>query len=347
MKARTNRSAATVLIVLMFGHPGIAMAASPDAGDAADARLMGVVLKHGHLRARVVDNSIRLCPLVDEPMPGYNGLASLIYDEQNRNIFTPAGFNLETEHTKPKAGQHADAWNAPRLAPIRVEQLDDRTARLTQSGAEASGLNVEIVFQLGDDCVDQTITTWPDSDVAESSTFWASYMNLVQNTSLFLRGMPKDETETHWLEVTSAGHFGKGPYYRSFEPAGKNWTEYLADNPVLRQSIKETPASRAATGAAGFRDVNLGSFDNFFVGFVDDYVALWIFRPTPAARFHPWISASGAEAVRRPAWDFGIDSGPQKAGERRTYHVRLVYRPWRGLDDVMQEVTRFQNGDLQ
>jgi len=311
----------------------------------ADARLMGVTLQNGHLRARVVDNSSRLCQLVDALMPGYNGLASLIYDEQNRNIFTPAGFNYEScSHTLPKSGKLADAWNAPRLAPMKLEQLDARTARLTQTGAEAGGLNVEIVFQLGDTYVDQTITTWPDIDLTESSTFWASYMNFVQNTSLYLHGRLKDETQTHWLEMTSAGHFGRGTFYRSFDPTGKDWYEYLTDNPVRRQAIKETPASRAATETAGFRDVPLGSFDDFFFGFVDDYVALWIYRPTPAGQFRTWISASGAEAVRRPAWDFGIDSGPQKAGERRTFHVRFVYHPWRGLDDLMEEVARFQDG---
>jgi len=46
--------------------------------------------------------------------------------------------------------------------------------------------------------------------------------------------------------------------------------------------------------------------------------------------------------VRRPAWDFGIWSGPQEAGERRTHYVRLVYKPFAGIDDVLEEVQRFQ-----
>jgi hypothetical protein len=86
----------------------------------------------------------------------------------------------------------------------------------------------------------------------------------------------------------------------------------------------------------------LASFDNFFFGFVDDYVALWVFRKPENGSFNPWISASGAQAIRRPAWDFGISSGPQKAGERRSFAVRFVYHPFVGVEDVLKEVDRFQ-----
>ena len=54
---------------------------------------------------------------------------------------------------------------------------------------------MEIVFNLGETYVDQTITEWPDTDIESSYTFWASYMNLVQNTSLFLHGALKDDKE--------------------------------------------------------------------------------------------------------------------------------------------------------
>lgn len=335
-----------LLLTLATAGGGVWLAAQAGEPDRplADAALTGVVLMNGHLRARVTGNEPRYMPLTDEILPGYNGLASLIHDEQNRNIFTPAGLNYETSQGNlPKSGRHADAWNAPRLAPMRLEQLDANTARLMQAGAEASGLNIEIIFRLGPTWVDQTITTWPDIDLTESSTFWASYMNFPQNTSLYLHGVLRDGSQRQWLELTSAGHSGQGTYYRPFALEGRDWHEFLTDNPVRRQAIKETAETRRAAEAAGFRhDVRLESWDNFFFGFVDDFVVLWIFRPTPAGRFNPWISASGADAVRRPAWDFGIKSGPQSAGERRTFHVRLLYRQWRGIEDVLQEVKRFQ-----
>lgn len=331
--------AGTAALAAIDPPGGVGGAPSPD------RQLLGVVLTTGHLRARIVDNTDRFCPLGDSMMPGYNGLAALIDSGQGRNIVTPAGLNYESCRTAPKLGQRQDLWNAPRLAPMIIERLDARTARLSQKGADAAGLNVEIVFNLGETYVDQTITEWPDTDIESSYTFWASYMNLVQNTSLFLHGALKDDKEARWLEMTSAGHNGSGTgtFFRPCDPAGKTWDQFLVDNPVRRQAVIETPESLAATERAGFKMGQMVTFDNFFFGFVDDHVVLWIFRKPGNGRFNSWISASGSEAVRRPAWDFGIESGLQKAGERRTYYVRLVYKPYAGVDDVLREVEHFQN----
>ena len=203
---------------------------------------------------------------------------------------------------------------------------------------------MEIVFHLGDTHLDETITTWPDSDIESSHTFWASYLQFVQNTSLYLRGALSGDSRSQWLEMTSAGHsgMGSGTYFRPMDPKGKAWYQFLTDNPVRRQAVFETPASRKATEKAGFKLGDLRSFDNFFFGFVDNYVALWVFRQHSVGKFVPWISASGAQALRRPAADFAIESGPQKAGERRSFFVRLVYKPYAGLDDLLKEVKRFE-----
>ena len=307
-------------------------------------KLPGVMLVGHHLRVQIVDNSTRINAVDYSLLPGYNGLASLVYTGQERNIFAPAGLDYESCSTVPKLGKRADVWDAPRVAPMTLEQVDDSTARLAQKGSDAAGLNVEITFHLGDTHIDQTITTWPDSDIQSSRTFWASYMLFVQNTSLYLRGLLEDAPRSQWLEMTSAGHNGtaSGTYFRPWNPAGKAWYEFLTDNPVRRQTVFETPASRAATGKAGFKLGNLGSFDGFFFGFVDNFVALWIFRQPANGHLTTWISASGAQALRRPAADFGIESGPQKAGEKRVFSVRFVYKPYAGLDDVLEEVERFK-----
>jgi len=332
----------------LAGSAAFAAADPPGAGGVTpppDRQLVGIVLSNGHLRARIVDNTDRFCPLGDSAMPGYNGLAALIDSGQGRNIVTPAGLNYESCRTVPKLGRRQDLWNAPRVAPMILEKLGDHTVRLSQKGADAAGLNVEIAFSLGETYIDQTIMEWPDVDIESSYSFWASYMNLVQNTSLYLHGALKDDRNAQWFEMTSAGHNGSGTgtFFRPCDPAGKTWDQFLIDNPVRRQAIIENPASLAATERAGFKMGQMVTFDNFFFGFVDDHVALWIFRKPMNGRFNSWISASGSEAVRRPAWDFGIESGPQKAGERRTYYVRLVYKPFAGVDDVLREVEQFQN----
>ena len=318
----------------------------------AESQLVGIPLANGHLGVRIVDNVNRLNVSVDGLLPGYSGVASLVYTGQGRNIFAPAGLNYECCSTVPKLGRRADLWNAPRVAPMTMEQLDARTVRLLQKGAEAAGLNAEIVYHLGENYVDQTITTWPDADIESSHTIWASYMLFVQNTSLFLHGTLKDDPQSKWLEMTSCGHVNSGSggvfngsggvFFRPFDPVGKAWYDFLTDNPVRRQAVVATPESRAATERAGFKLGEITSFDHFFFGFVDDYVALFIFRKPDNGRFTTWISASGNQALRRPAWDYAIESGPQKAGERRTFFVRLVYTPFAGVADVLKEVERFQ-----
>jgi hypothetical protein len=310
----------------------------------ADERLSGVILRRGPLRIRVTDNSPRHCALEDSIQSGYNGLASLTHEGQRRNVFEPAGLNYECSSTQPEYGAQKGVWNAPRVAPIALDQLDDRTARLTQSASDAAGLNAEIVFRLSETHVDQTITVWPDRAVESSSTFWASYMNLVQNTSLFVRGTLEGSGETCWLEMTSAGHRGgeKDVFFRPVDPTSREWHEFLIDNPVRRQAIFQTPETVAATEAAGFAAGRLASFDRFMFGFVDDCVLLWIFREPEGGAVHTWISASGAGAVRRPAWDFGLTTGPLSAGQKCTFSVRLVYKPYAGIEDVLAEAARFQ-----
>ena len=45
--------------------------------------------------------------------------------------------------------------------------------------------------------------------------------------------------------------------------------------------------------------------------------------------------------ARNPAWDYLFFSGARKANEKRTLHVRAVYKKYQGIDDVLSEVGRF------
>jgi len=305
----------------------------------------GVVLRKGPLRARIVDNVERLMPLGDSWAGGMNGIASLIHEGQNKNIFARAGMNLEECRTDPPSGAAVGLVHPPRQAPMTLERIDATSARLTQSAAEGAGLNFDIVFALGDCCVDQTVTVWPDQDIRSSSHFYASYMNQVQNTSVFYHGVLEGDSEAGWLEATSPGHGGDGAvFFRPIDPQGKEWHEFLRDNPVRRQKRFRDEESIRAAQAMGFRPGRLKRFDGFFFGFVDDYVVLFIFREDA---FTTWMSSSGGQAVRSPAWDYEIHSGPQGAGEKRSYHIRLVYKPFAGIEDVLAEVSRFRAADSE
>ncbi len=302
----------------------------------------GIVLRRGPLRARVLDNCPRLIHLTDSVTDGGNGLASLIHDGQNKNVFAFCGMNLEECRTEPPAGAARDLDHPPRRAPMGLEAIDPTTALLTQSAQEGAGLNFEIEFALGESWVDQTITTWPDHDIRSSHHFYASYVNQVQNTSLFLRGRLDGQGGKQWLEATSPGHGGDGSvFFREVELEGMAWHELLADNPVRRQKRFRDEEAVAAARAVGFRSGKLAEWDNYFFGLMDDYVLLYIFREPV---FGMWMSSSGGMAVRSPAWDYMVNDGPQAAGEKRAYHVRLIYEPYAGIGAVLQRVAQFARG---
>lgn len=305
-------------------------------------KISGIALTSGPLRARIVDNSPRHSHMSDSMMDGMNGVAALIHEEQNKNIYASCGLNYECASTDPPAGKRQDCWDAPRQASLHLERIDENTARLRQKASETSGLNIEFDYHLHAPYLDHTLTIWPDHNITFARTFWASYMNQVQNTSLFLRGALEDESEVRWYEAASVGHSGDGLVrFRPFDPIGKSWHEHLRDNPLLRQSRFQTEESRRAAEEMGFRAGRLKEFDRFFYGFIDDFLLLYIFREP---EFHMWISASGGMALRSPAWDYEIRSGAQKAGERRTFHVRIVYKPFEDVEGVLEEVEKFQQG---
>jgi len=315
--------------------------------NASHSGLSGIVIEKHPLTVRFVDNSERYFHISDSYAPGMNGIASLIHADQCKNIFSTVGMNLEGTHTIPPAGKLKDVGLAPRVGAIQMEQIDSVTVKYTQVGADVAGLNMEIVFKVGDSYIDQTITTWPDHDIEFSSSFFASYMNQVQNTSIFLRTPGENATDKQWLEIASAGHGaddGIGVFGRPYDPYGMRWQDHLKDNPLLRQGIYETPKTKQATFDAGFSKYSSKKMDYFYYGLVDDYLYLMIFRE---ADFIFWISASGSKTRRSPAWDYEFKTGPQLANERRDFHVRLVYKPFVSIEDILEEVDRFQNENIE
>ena len=306
----------------------------------SDQYFPGILLENQTLRARIVDNASRYNSILDTYIEGMNGIAVLMHKDQRKNIFNTVGMNLEMTETEPPYGNYQDVWNAPRVAPMNVEQIDTFTVMLIQNAKEASGLNFEIEFKLGEYYVDQTITFWPDIDLEYADCFFASYMNSVQNTSLFLRRPENSKIKPgEWLEIASAGHGGDGEIYaRPIDPFGKVWHEFHSDNPLLRQAIQHSPETKKATLDAGFSMYKERRPDHFWFGFVDDYVLIMIFKEPV---FGMWMSASGGRSVRCPAWDYTFRSPAQKANEKRTYHVRAVYKKFAGIGDILAEVDRF------
>jgi hypothetical protein len=311
----------------------------------ATADADGVVLECGPLRARVVDHRPRFIHRNDEAVPGLHGLASLLHRDHGKNLYSACGLNYQVSKPVPVRGALAEKGGGPRAAPMRLERTGERSARLFQRGEDCTGLDTTLDYELRETGVDQTITFRPTHDLSGFDAFFASYMNQPQYTALFLRGQLQGDAGFSWYEVDSAGHGGPHGgdriYYRPFDPVGRSWTQHMRDQPLLRQKIWADESTVAATLAAGFRmnDPNKCRFEGFYYALFDQYVYLHIFREP---EFYFWLSCSGGGATRNPAWDYGIRGGSLRAGEERKFHVRLVVKPFAGVDDVLREVEAFR-----
>jgi len=304
--------------------------------------LPGITISNENLRIRAVDNAPRYNHHVDAVRGGMSGLAALIDRKHHKNIFSLHGLHCEGARSRPANGKSAVSKEcAPSAAPMTLNQTGPDTIHLLQSGSEASGLNMDIEFKLGARHVDQTVTLWSDCDIDSFDTFWSSQMNQVQCTSLFMQGLLQRARGPQWVEVTSAGYCADNRvYYRPFDPTEMTWADHVIDNPVRRQKPKADEESVAATLKAGFvvNEPNKCPFAGFYYGIIDDYCYLMIFRE-PA--FYFWTCVAGA-AQRNPCWDYGIAGGAMKSGERRAYHLRLVFKPYAGVEDILQEVQAFR-----
>jgi hypothetical protein len=302
----------------------------------------GIVLDNGRLRARVVDNAPRLVHFRDSVDPGLHGLGCLLHRDQNKNVFSACGLNYQVSNPRPAGGK---GIASPRQAPILAERTGELSARLTHRGAEGNGLDTTLDYELRGEAVDQTITFAPSYDIEGFDAFFASYMSQPQDTSIYLRGRLQGDAALRWYEVASAGHVGPHGgdriYYRTFDPTGKDWHQHRSDQPLRRQKRIADEESVAATLAAGFRmnEPNKCPFGGFYYAFIDDYVFLMIFREP---EFYFWLSCSGGGTTRNPAWDYGIRCGAMRAGEKRSFHARLVFKRFAGVEDVLREVAEFR-----
>jgi hypothetical protein len=295
----------------------------------------GIKLQNEFLKIRVVDNSTRYVQIIDTCTHGLNGIASLIDKKQHKNIFTVYGMNLENVRVYPEP-VNFNTWTENEN--FVLSRANDSSVIMSLR-REDGLINFDVQFTLSGHYIDQTFTVWPGKDLDSLSFFMASKMNQPQNTSLFMRKPASVDPAQPWIEVTSAGHGGQSEIFeRPFNPIGMDWFDYLRDNPVRRQAIVQSPESLKSTKEAGFKHYKEKKMDHFYYGFIDNYVYLQIFKEP---EFIMWMSASGGIILRMPAWDYEVKTGIQKKGEKKSFHTRLVYKPFVSFDDIMLEVDKF------
>jgi len=285
----------------------------------AEQPLTAVTIKMGDLTATFADNSA----MGDKHRAGYNGIARLTHTSQTENVFVPAyaGFNLEHVF----GGDRLEDVFEPRHHPMTLRQISTATVELHQSPTPLSSVEsttrftvvpphyIDVEFQ----CVARRGEFFRHGYLG---LFWASYINGPEDRRICFWGRAPSELKPRWISAFSEKH-GLASTHLG-----------IAD----RGDIFFAPDFNA-TLASHFSDYRFS--EPFFYGRFRNMVLIFMFDRAEGIRFSQSPTGGGGE---NPAWDFQFLVRDFRTNQPYGYRARLVYRPFIGPDDVLDEFRRWR-----
>lgn len=260
----------------------------------------------------------------------YNGVFSLSAPEESVNPFVPlyAGLNLEHFFDARPRSPEREVFFEPRHAPMTFTRIDERTAELYQPQTPFYGVESWTRFTLRDPYyVDMKFRCIPHKDIFQGGffgVFWASYINAPINKSIYFLQEGTADAPGVWAQLCTQRHG-----LHSSVPSVQDTLDipFEATGDVLYANL--SPLRHSAP---------------FYYGQVRDMVLIQIFRPGPIVRFAHSPSGGGRTEDGQdtnPAWDFQLIVPDYQVGQEYTLEMRLVYKPWKGREDVLDEVRRY------
>ncbi len=264
---------------------------------------------------------------------GYNGIIAVEEPGNTRFPFVPAYAGLNLEHYFDARPRHKDraVFFEPRHVHMQMRQLDDRHIELYQAPTPFYGVESWTEFQGYEEdphVIDMRYRSIPRRKAFEGGfmgVFWASYINSPENKSIYFLREGSTLDDPSWAQFLTQEH-------------GRDSTVLPAGD--------VTSFKYPEGGGTLFNSVSALQFaDPFFYGRTGDDVLIFIFDPNPYIRFAHSPSGGGRtadETDTNPAWDFQLVVPDYKVGEAYGLSMRLVYKPWQGRDDVLNEVRRYR-----
>ena len=275
-------------------------------------------LKKGKLRAIIAANGA----YGQEHRAGYNGVAELYHPAQDSSPFVPFYAGLNLEHIFSNV--HPDNIFEPRKHDMQLVVLGKNEATLYQPPTPQSKTESLTTFQLnGPHYIDMTfqfvVHDLQYFQEGFAGIFWASYINAPPDRKIYFKGKEGD-SQVKWIASFSEKH-------------GEN----------------STHRSMADTKDFGFSDDYPLTLVNHFSDYA--YESPWYY-----GRFHNMVLAymfEGDGVVRlsqsptggggtNPAWDFQYIVPEVKTGHIYTLHVRLIYKEFKGREDIEKEYGSWQ-----
>jgi hypothetical protein len=300
---------------------GVAMAAIAFAQDGRDG-IDYATYSASRLRCVIGNNAA-----LGTHRAGYNGLFSLSAPDQSESVYVPlyAGVNLEHYFDARPRDPDAKVFFEPRNTPMEFRSIGDRTAELHQPPTPVFKVESWTTFELRDPYyVHVTFRCVPREAVFQGGymgVFWASYINAPLDKSMYFLREGSGLDAPVWAQLCTQVH-------------GRDST--------VRHEKDERDLPMPPASDTLYNSMSPLRFSQpFFYGRFRDMVLIYIFEPNPYLRFAHSPSGGGKTPAGDdtcPAWDFQLVVPDYQVGEQYGLRLCVVYKPWSGRADVLDEV---------
>jgi hypothetical protein len=266
-----------------------------------------------------------------EHRTGYNGIFRLTAPNVDQSAYVPtvAGVNLEHYFDARPRSTDNKVFFEPRNVPMQFRKLSPAKAELRQDATPVYGVESTTTFELKEPYyIDVSYRGTPRKELQGGylGIFWASYINAPLDKSIYFLEAGSTLDKPQWVQFVSQAH-GRDATVR---PATDNsYLGGVADDP--------------GTLFRNFSPIRYG--EPFYYGRVGDMVLIYIFRANPHLRFAHSPNGGGRTKSgddTNPAWDFQLVISSPQVGKDYGLDMRVVYKPWAGRADVLDEVSKYR-----
>lgn len=267
-----------------------------------------------------------------EHRAGYNGVFQLVTPGETESAFVPlyAGVNLEHFFDARPRPKDDTVFFEPRRFPMTLYRAGEHAVELHQDPTPVFGVESWTRFSVSEPYyLNVEFRVVPRRAVFQGGfmgVFWASYIHAPENKSMYFLGAGSHLKAPQWMQLCTQEH-GLDSTVR-FEGDTTNLA-MPADSSLLYANMSPLRYSTP-----------------FFYGRIRDKVLIYMFQPNPYLRFAHSPSGGGKTAAgddTNPAWDFQMVIPNYEVNKEYRLNLRVVYKEWKGRDDVLQEVRDYMS----